>query len=56
MITIGFFLIAFKIAGIGEFSWFVPIALIIIDLVVDIVKYYHKVNKIGSDWHKGMFE
>lgn len=56
MCVIAFVLIALKIAGVGNFSWLVPIALIIIDFVGSIALHYHKVNKIGSDWHKGMFD
>ena len=55
MLVIAAYLISLKIAGVGNFSWLVPIALIIIEFVVDIALHYHKVNKIGSDWHKGMF-
>ena len=56
MLVIAAYLISLKIAGVGNFSWLVPIALIIIEFVVDIALHYHKVNKIGSDWHKGMFD
>ena len=55
-VIIASILIALKLAGVGNFSWFLPIIILIADFVISIAIHCHKANKIGSDWHKGMFD
>lgn len=50
------FLIALKIAGIGQFSWWLPVGLSLLYAVVKVIAWQTEMNKIGKDWHSGMFE
>lgn len=56
MITIALILIALKIAGVGNFSWLIPIGLFILDVIIRIIVESSKSNKIGSDWHDRMLD
>jgi hypothetical protein len=50
-------LVALKIAGVGQFSWYLPIGLLIAYVIVNaIIIGYICRDKTGEDWHDGMFD
>lgn len=50
------FLIALKIAGVGQFSWWLPVGLSLLYAVVKVIAWQTMKDKTGEDWHPGMFE
>ena len=49
-------LVALKIAGVGQFSWWIPIGLLVLYTIVNIIVRDSCEDRIGDDWHDGMFE
>ena len=50
-------LIALKIAGVGTYSWWLPIGIFVIGNAIKIgIALMPSSSDIGSDWHKGMFD
>lgn len=56
MVIVALILIALKIAGVGSFSWLIPIGLLLLNGIINAIIEKSDSNKIGSDWHKGMFD
>ena len=50
-------LVALKIAGVGSFSWWIPIGVFVIGNAIKIgIALLPTKNDIGSDWHDKMFD
>lgn len=49
-------LIALKIAGVGNFSWAIPIGLLIVWVIINVIIHHATDSHIGSDWHDKMFD
>ena len=49
-------LVALKLANVGNFSWGIPIGLLIAYGVVRIIVGYICRDKTGEDWHDRMFD
>ena len=46
-------LVALKIAGVGRFSWYLPIGLLIAYIIVNAIVGCIYRDKTGEDWHDG---
>ena len=55
MIIVGV-LVALKIAGVGEYSWLLPIGIFIVYGIIKAVLSSSGKSNIGSDWHDRMFD
>ena len=50
-------LVALKIAGVGEFSWWIPIGVFVIGNAIKIgIALLPTKNDIGNDWNDRMFD
>ena len=49
-------LVALKIAGVGQFSWYLPIGLLIAYVIINAIVGYIYRDKTGEDWHDGMLD
>ena len=49
-------LIALKIAGVGSFSWVIPIVILVVWVILNIIVGHVTDDHIGSDWHDKMFD
>ena len=53
---VAFILIALKIAGVGSFSWAIPIGILVAWLILNVIVRHATDSHIGSDWHDKMFD
>ena len=56
METVMWVLFALKIANVGDFSWWIPIGMLIAYITINFIVEYGNRDKTGEDWFDGMFD
>lgn len=49
-------LIALKIAGVGSYSWWLPVGIFVVLTLLEIFIAWISTSDDHTDWHKGMFD
>lgn len=49
-------LVALKLAGVGNFSWFLPLGIFFLSGIINLITNRRDSKELGSDWHDGMLD